>query len=75
MRPGTILGCAEAMIDMLMDHGTLGRDYPLLDSQQLLRDIEAGLSLLQHPNDMAEMTFGTLQALYGLGINGMVMIV
>ena len=51
----------EAMVHMVVDQGALGIGNGTFYSLKLLSDIDAGLTVLNHSDDRAEMAFGTFQ--------------
>ena len=58
----------KAMLDMVVDQLALGVAHGLLNSMQLLREIETGPPLLNHRNDRPDVTFGSLEALGDRGM-------
>ncbi len=52
----------EPMVDMIVDEGALRARHGLLDRIELLRDVDAGVPLLDHGDDAAEMPRGSVQA-------------
>lgn len=50
----------QAVVDMIMNQRFLGLVDRLLDRLQLLRDIEAGATRLQHFNDALQVAIGPL---------------
>jgi hypothetical protein len=49
------------MIKMVLDQSLLGLSDRFFDSVQLLRDVEAWPACLDHLDNSAQMTLGTLQ--------------
>jgi len=56
---------------MIVDQLTLGLGDRAFDSLKLLREIEAGTSLIKHGQDRSQMTVGPLQAFDDFGVSGM----
>ncbi|MFT6568572.1 MAG: hypothetical protein ACJAWY_000261 [Sphingomonas echinoides] len=56
------LGVDKAMVDMVVDECPLGARDSVLDRLKLLRDVDAGALLLDHPDDTAQMAGGPIQA-------------
>ena len=63
LRAFAFFGMDEAMIDVVIDKRALGAGDSILDRLELLRDIDAGPLLLDHPNDAAKMTGSPVQPL------------
>lgn len=54
------------MVDMIVDERALGAGDSILHRLELLREIDAGPLLLDHPDDTAQMAGRTVQPLdYG----------
>ena len=51
----------QAMVHVIVDQRPLGVGDGLLDRLQLLRDLEAGLAVLDHADHGPQMTVGTFQ--------------
>src|SRR5262245_24996693 len=56
-------GIVETMVDVIVDQLALGIADRGLDRVQLLGKLQAGPAVLDHANQGAQMTLGTLQAL------------
>ena len=52
----------KAVVDMVMDQGTLRLGHRPLNRVQLGREVETGSAFLDHCHDASQMTFGALQA-------------
>ena len=63
LRSVPFLGMGEAMIDMIVDKRALRAGDGVLDRLKLLREIDAGSLLLDHPDDAAQMAGRTVQPL------------
>ena len=70
LRPFAFLGMYQAMIDVVVDERPLGAGKSSLDRLELLRDIDAGPLLLDHPNDAAQMTGSPVQPLDDRRVTG-----
>lgn len=69
------LGCMdEAMIDMIVDERALRAGDGILDRLKLLRDIDTGSSLLDHPDDAAEVSIGAIEPLHDRRMAGVRML-
>ena len=53
----------KAVIDMIVDQRALGAGDCTFDGLELLRDVDAGSLLLDHPYDAAQMTRRSVEAL------------
>lgn len=51
----------QAMVHVIVDQGPLGVHHRLLDRMKLLRDLEAGLAVLDHADHGPQMTVGAFQ--------------
>lgn len=61
----------QAMVDMIVDQGLLGRRDRLFDRMKLLGQIEATASRLDHADGFAQMPLGPLQSIDDLGVGFM----
>ena len=61
----------QTVIDVVVDEGLLGRRDRLLDSLELLGEVEASSTVLHHLDDGAQMALGALEALDDGGMRGM----
>jgi hypothetical protein len=55
-------GLPQAMVEVVLDQGSLGIANCALDRMQLLREIKAWTTFLDHGDDAPEVTFRPLQA-------------
>ena len=58
----------EAMVDVIVDQGLLGRRHGLLDRMKLLGEIQTRSPTLDHGDGLAQMTLGALQPIDDLGV-------
>jgi hypothetical protein len=61
------------MIDVVVDQPPLGFDDRLLDRMQLLSELDATTTLIEHLDDSPHVSFGALEALddFRVGLMGL----
>jgi len=69
-RSAGAVGRRETMLDVIMDQLALGVGEGVLNSVQLLGEVEARPALLKHRQNLAEMAVGALEALDDFGVAG-----
>ncbi len=61
----------EAMVDVIVDQGLLGRRHGLLDCVKLLGEVEAGAAALDHGDGFPQMSLGAFEPIDDLGMGFM----
>lgn len=61
-----VASSGQAMVDMVMDQGSLGLGHGAFNGMQLGGKIDTGALFLDHPDDPAQMSLCALQA-HGYG--------
>ena len=68
-----ISASSKAVVDMIVDEGALGDGDGLFHGLELYRDFGTGPAVLDHANDMTQMTVSALQPLGDAGMGCMLM--
>lgn len=64
----------QAVIEMVLDQGSLRIDYGVFDRRELLGDVEAWFLRLDHSDDAAKVPLGTLEPLDDFRMAGVDMV-
>jgi hypothetical protein len=64
LRAVAFLSMDQAVIDMVVDELALGAGNGILDGLELLSQIDTGTSLLDHGDNAAKVSGGTIKPLY-----------
>ena len=68
-RVGSVVcGMDQAVVDMVVDQGLLGRRHRAFDRMQLLGEFHAGAAGLDHADDVAQVPLGAFQPFDDLGV-------
>lgn len=61
----------QAVVDVVVDQDALCCRHRAFYCRELAGNVETGLTLFDHPDDVSKMTFGTFEPLHKVGVCGM----